>query len=142
MSKSSAVRVVRAIAAPVPQTGGGTLYVEGVPAVRMDDHEYVRRMVATYCLRVALEKGCTRIVVRHPTRQGIAFDVVDLLTATARQLGYWPRPAIPKVPATLATVGMLARGSELAPVRPQIAVPASFTLSPPVSGLDPGGKEN
>lgn len=137
-SRAFARRAVETIKAPVP-VGEGTLYVEGVPAVTMDDREGVRQIVASYCLRVALERGCARIVVRHPRRGPITFDVLDLLVGTTRRLGYWPVPRMRQVPANIATAGMLGYGAELAPQRPVVA----FATNPltPVFGSESDGKE-
>jgi hypothetical protein len=142
MYRSTARALVQAIKAPVPTGGGGTLYVEGAPADKYDDKEFIRRMVARYALRMALEKGCTRIVVRHPTRAPIAFDVADVLLGNWREMGgHLPAPiGRPKVFTKLATVGFHALGAECGPTRPTFTVPQSFALTP-VSGLDPGGKE-
>ena len=136
--RTFARQAIQTIKAPLPK-GEGTLYVEGVPALRMDDREGVRRLVAGYCLRVALERGCSRIVVRHPHRAPIGFDVVELLVGTVKHIGYWPVPKMRRVPANIATVGMLNYGAEMAPVRPQVAYPINPLT--PVFGSESDGKE-
>src|SRR3990167_6930278 len=54
--RTFARQAIETIKAPLPKVEG-TLYVEGVPAVRMDDREGVRRLVAGDCLRGALGIG-------------------------------------------------------------------------------------
>ena len=134
-ARTFARRAVQAIRAPLP-TGEGTLYVEGVPAMKMDDREGIRRLVAGYCIRTALEKGCTKIVVRHPRRTPITFDVVELLAQTSRYLGHWPVPRMKHVPANIASIGMLNYGATFDRVRPMITVPTTL-----VSGFESGEKE-
>lgn len=136
MHRSTARAIVQAIKAPVPTTGGGTLYVEGVPAVGWDTREQIRESVARYALRVALDKGLARIVVRHPRRGDVAFDVVDLILATVADIGCWP--IVPRYPVGLATANKLAVGAEIARTRPSVFLPAALT---PVSGFESGRKE-
>lgn len=139
MHRSTARRVVHAIKAPVPTHEGGTLTVEvgHIPAREWDNAEHVRSVIATYVTRYALERGCTRVVVKHPSRDPIAFDVVERIQHSARVAGMYP--SMPgRVPAQLATVGFRALGAEMDRTRPMIAVPS--TLPFPV--LTPAGKEN
>ena len=137
MRRATAQAVVRAIQAPVPTSSGGTLYVSGVPADKWDDTEFIRRMVATYCTRVALEKGCTRVTVLHPTRDPITFDVIDRIQRVARGVGHYPHPHLGATPRNLATMGFRALGADLTPRRALVPVSAVLTSSP-VSG-HPGG---
>lgn len=136
MSRTDARRAIQTIKAPVP-TAEKTLNVtaESIPVLKMDDLEYVRSMVARYCLRVAMELGCSKIVIHHPTRGAIPFDVVDVLKDTVRRIGYWPVPAMKRVPTNIATMGFTrVHGAEVSRVRGYVPVPSGFPVSPARQG--------
>lgn len=139
MNRSGHRALVQSIQAPVP-VSEGTLYVEGVPADKWDDREAIRVLVARYAVRVALELGKTKIVVRHATRAPITFDVVDLLHGIARLGGgRLPRPVLPVMPSNIATVGFRGLGAEIAPTRFACVVPA-FPVTPAQKGASNGSR--
>ena len=129
-TRERARNAIRVIKAPMPTHGESTLWVEGIPVLKLDNHEYVRSMVARYAIRTALEKGCARIGVRHPHRTPLMFDVTDLLFDTVTRVGHWPVPKFRKVPVNFATVGMQSLGAEIARTRPLFTVPRAFAGSP------------
>lgn len=135
MAKAAAQRIVRAIQAPVPTGDGRTLYVEGVPADKWDDHEYIRATVARYALRAALELNCTRIGVRHPHRGTLYFDVLAMIQSTALALGHYPTPGFAGVPRSLALTGFRAHGAEIAPTRLLFPVSTAFPVPPAPTGV-------
>lgn len=108
-----------------------TLHVTGAPLV------WPAEAVARYCMRVALENGCTTIAIRQGTRSPQYFDVMSLITYS-RSLMPHGQLAVPKmkvVPPDLATTGFAALGSFTDEKKTLVTVP-SLTR---VSGL-PGTK--
>lgn len=96
-------------------------------------------VVATYCLRLALENGCTRIRVIKGVHSKQEYDVMTLVKA-ARHLSttgrYLHRPTMARVPSNLATAGFERLGNILETTRPY--APVGINLKQPVSGSQTG----
>ena len=96
-------------------------------------------VVATYCLRLALENACTRVRVHKGVHSKQEYDVMTLVKA-ARGLSttgqFLHRPTQKIVPANLATAGFASLGNILEATRPQ--VPVGLSLKQPVSGFETG----
>lgn len=102
-----------------------TLHVTGAPLVWPAD------VVARYCMRVALENGCTKVSVHQGTRTPVEFDVMDLVTRS-RALTMTGRMNVPKmkqVPADLATKGFAAVGSFTDEKKTLVTVPSLIHVS-------------
>jgi len=87
--------------------------------------------VARYCMRVALENGCTTIAVRQGTRSPQYFDVMALISYS-RTLVPHGRLAVPKmkiVPPDLATKGFAAVGSFTDEKKTLVTVPSLTRVS-------------
>ena len=96
-------------------------------------------VVATYCLRLALENACTRIRVIKGVHSKREYDVMTLvkvargLSTTGRFLH---RPTMARVPSDLATAGFARLGNILETTRPY--APVGINLKQPVSGSQTG----
>lgn len=102
-----------------------TLYVTGAPTVWPDE------AVARYCMRVALENGCTTIAVCQGTRSPHYFDVMSLISYS-RTLVPHGQLAVPKmnvVPADLATKGFASLGSYTDEKKTLVTVPSLARVS-------------
>lgn len=92
-------------------------------------------LVAQYCLRVALENGCTKIRVLKGVHCRPEYDVMDLVTLSRRLSAsgrYLAAPKMTKVPANLATMQQLRLGNRLEQQRlvvPVRCVPTSPLVS-------------
>lgn len=108
-----------------------TLHVTGAPTV------WPAEAVARYCMRVALENGCTTIAIRQGTRSPQYFDVMSLITYSRSLIphGHLAVPKMKHVPPDLATKGFASLGSYTDEKKTFVTVP-SLTR---VSGL-PGTK--
>jgi hypothetical protein len=102
-----------------------TLHVTGAPTV------WPLEAVARYCMRVALENGCTKIRVQHGVHGNQTFDVMDLITYT-RSLTFGGQIATPKmavVPPDLATIGFASLGSYTDEKKTLVTVPSHTRVS-------------
>lgn len=86
-------------------------------------------LVAKYCLRTALENGCTRITVHQGALRKTDFDVIQLVKWTRSQnSGYLPTSPH-MLPSNLATAHMLNMGAELGVTKPHAAVSVDLTAA-------------
>jgi hypothetical protein len=102
-----------------------TLYATGAPLV------WPAEAVARYCMRVALENGCTTVAVCQGTRSPQYFDVMSLITHS-RELMPHGQIAVPKmkvVPPDLATRGFAAMGSYTDEKKTFVTVPSLTRVS-------------
>lgn len=102
-----------------------TLFAEGAPLV------WPAEAVARYCMRVALENGCTKIAVRQGTRAAVEFDVMELFTRS-RQFsinGALTVPQMKQVPPDLATKGFASVGSFTDEKKTLVTVPSLIRVS-------------
>jgi hypothetical protein len=109
-----------------------TLHVTGAPAV------WPAEAVARYCMRVALENGCTKINVIQGQHRRREFDVMDLISYT-RTLTLDGNIAVPKmdvVPPDLATKGFAAVGSYTDAKKTLVTVPSQTLVSSPNPGQE------
>ena len=108
---------------------GKTLHVTGAPTC------WPMTVVAQYCLRVALEQGCTKISVYQGRHKHWDFDVMELCTLSRawHAGGHLGTPKMKHVPKNLATKGFEALGSFTDTKETFVTV----TSSPLVSG-NPG----
>ncbi len=102
-----------------------TLFATGAPLV------WPAEAVARYCMRVALENGCTSIAVCQGTRSPQYFDVMALISYS-RSLMPHGQLAVPKmkhVPPDLATRGFAAVGSFTDEKKTLVTVPSLTCVS-------------
>lgn len=102
-----------------------TLHVTGAPLVWPADY------VARYCMRVALENGCTKVSVHQGVRTPVEFDVMDLFTRS-RQFTLTGELAVPQlkhVPPDLATKGFASVGSYTDEKKTLVVVPSLTRVS-------------
>jgi hypothetical protein len=102
-----------------------TLFATGAPTV------WPAEAVARYCMRVALENGCTTIAVCQGTRSPIYFDVMSLFTYS-RSLMPHGQLAVPKmkvVPPDLATKSFASVGSFTDEKKTLVTVPSLTRVS-------------
>ena len=95
--------------------------------------------VAQYCLRLALENGCTTIRVHQGVHRKREFDVMKLCTIS-RYLacGALSRPMFKFVPPSMLTrIRAMRFGERVEPQRNWVNVPSSLT---PVSSPSAGGQ--
>ena len=87
--------------------------------------------VARYCMRVALENGCTTIAVRQGTRSPCYFDVMALITYSRSLLphGQLAVPKMTVVPPDLATKGFASLGSYTDEKKTFVTVPSRTRVS-------------
>ena len=106
-----------------------TLHVTGAPSC------WPATVVAQYCLRVALEQGCTKIRVYIGQHKKRDYDVMDLVTLSRKWHagGHLGTPKGLIVPKYLATEGMKALGSFTDTKETLVTVPSS-----PLVSSDPG----
>jgi hypothetical protein len=131
---SDAAAVYRYLGVPVP-TREKILVVDGIPAdLQPEVIEGFLDKVALTVATAAMAEGCTKIVIRLPTRQSITLDLPELKTHAARELGFWP-DASRAVPARSAVYDLWRMGMRFERTRPMVSVPAALT--PGVSS-DPG----
>lgn len=102
-----------------------TLHVTGAPLV------WPAEAVARYCMRVALENGCTTIVVRQGNRSPQYFDVMSLITYSRSLIphGHLAVPKMKVVPPDLATKGFAALGSYTGEKKTLVVVPSLTRVS-------------
>lgn len=102
-----------------------TLHVTGAPLV------WPAEAVARYCMRVALENGCTTIAVRQGRRSPQYFDVMALIrySRTLMPHGQLAVPTMKIVPPDLATKGFAAMGSFTDEKKTFVTVPSLTRVS-------------
>lgn len=102
-----------------------TLHVTGAPTA------WPAPVVAQYCLRVALEQGCTKIAVYQGVHRKHEYDVMDLVTLSRQWHagGHLATPNLSIVPADLATTGFRALGSFTDTKNTLVTVPSSPLVS-------------
>lgn len=102
-----------------------TLHVTGAPSV------WPAPVVAQYCLRVALENGCTTVRVYQGQHTKRDYDVMDLVTLSREWHagGHLATPKMNIVPADLATTGFKAVGSFTDTKETLVTVPSSPLVS-------------
>lgn len=102
-----------------------TLHVTGAPLV------WPAEAVARYCMRVALENGCTKITVRQGTRSPQDFDVMSLISYSRSLVphGHLAIPKMKHVPPDLATKGFASLGSYTDEKKTLVVVPSLTRVS-------------
>jgi hypothetical protein len=85
--------------------------------------------MAKQAIRVALENGCTEIIVRKGIHHRHRFDVVDLLTSIKRELGgKLPYPKYhPKLLPKIATLRRKSKGDTFDTSR--LVIPVGISIS-------------
>lgn len=111
---------------------GKTLHVTGAPLM------WSPTVVAQYCLRVALEQGCTTVRVYIGQYIKRDYDVMDLVTVSRawHRGGHLTTPNMKVVPADLATKGFNALGSYTDTKETFVTVPSSPLVSSPTPGQE------